>query len=117
MANLYLILTWDICDTRLEGPYDSKEHAWSRIDDTRENYLEQVTVVGPLPEAARTPPIKTNNAARLMELEVNQSLELFNHELTSPRTAHNLANYVCRSTSRRFKVRKNSEGYVITRIF
>lgn len=55
---VYLILHWDINETKLSGPYDSPEAAQAHIgEDRRDNdaegsaFLENTTVIGPLPEA------------------------------------------------------------------
>lgn len=50
---MYFILTWDISETRFDGPYDSPEDAFSKLDDLPDEYLENTAVVGPLPTVSR----------------------------------------------------------------
>lgn len=53
---MFFIVTWDISQpTHFDGPFNSAEDAWSKVDDCRDEFYEQVTVLGPLAEVTRVP--------------------------------------------------------------
>jgi hypothetical protein len=55
MEKVYLILSWDISDTMIKGPYESADIAQAALVEDREGgnseFLEQALVLGPLPVA------------------------------------------------------------------
>lgn len=48
---VFLILTWDISESRIEGPYTSCGDAWSKIEDLPDQFLENNMVLGPIRQA------------------------------------------------------------------